>query len=187
MDAGWRSPARGTSRTTSSCGCGICGRRTSSTSSIDLPTYQGQLCSLAVSRERRLDRHRQRRRGGAAVADQQSDAGRDRDRPADAQRSGAGDSLRAGRQVADHRRRAAAAAKAPCGPGASTAATLRPTWCWPTTRRGVELFAITSDGRWLFTANEEPSLRVRDLDGARRRRNPARCSKAKRAPCRRWR
>jgi WD40 repeat protein len=29
--------------------------------------------------------------------------------------------------------------------------------------RGVELFAITSDGRWLFTANEEPSLRVRDL------------------------
>ena len=132
------------------------------TSFVDLPTYQGQLCSLAVSRD------------GDWIATGNEDGVVRLWRINNLSRAVTatdlrmhGDPVRAIRFAPDGKSLITAAgsesgkgtvrAWSLSGGDASTDVVLADN------SRGVELFAITSDGRWLFTANEEPSLRVRDL------------------------
>ena len=131
-------------------------------SCVDLLSYQGQLCSLAVSRDG--DRVATGNEDGFVRLWQLSN------------QTGAviatdlhlhGDPVRAIRFAPDGRSLITAAGRT------SGKGTVR-SWSLENTdaaadavladnSSGVELFAITSDGRWLFTADEEPALRVRDL------------------------
>jgi WD40 repeat protein len=129
---------------------------------VDLPTYQGQLCSLAVSRD------------GDWIATGNEDGAVRLWRISNLTRAVTATDLRM------HNDAVRAIRFAPDGKSLITAAgsdrgkgTVR---AWSLdggdasadvvladNSRGVELFALSSDGRWLFTANDEPSLRVRDL------------------------
>jgi hypothetical protein len=131
-------------------------------SCVDLPSYQGQLCSLAVSRDG--DRVATGNEDGFVRLWQLNN--------------------QTGAVIATdlhlHGQPVCAIRFAPDGRSLITAAgrtsgkgTVR-SWSLENTdaaadavladnSSGVELFALTSDGRWLFTADEEPSLRVRDL------------------------
>jgi WD40 repeat protein len=129
---------------------------------VDLPTYQGQLCSLAVSRD------------GEWIATGNDDGAVRLWRISKSTHAVTATDLRM------HSDPVRAIRFAPDGRSLITAAgnqsgkgTVR---AWgldgsdssgdvvlADNSRGVELFAITSDGRWLFTANDEPALRVRDL------------------------
>jgi WD40 repeat protein len=133
-------------------------------SAIDLPTYQGQLCSLAVSRD------------GDWIATGNEDGAVRLWRISNLTHAVTATDLRM------HSDPVRAIRFAPDGKSLITAAgsgsgggkgTVR---AWSLdggdasadvvladNSRGVEQFVMTSDGRWLFTANEEPSLRVRDL------------------------
>jgi WD40 repeat protein len=133
-------------------------------SAIDLPTYQGQLCSLAVSRD------------GDWIATGNEDGAVRLWRISKLTRAVTATDLRM------HNDPVRAIRFAPDGKSLVTAAgagdgkgkgTVR-AWSLDASdasadvvladnSRGVDLFAMTSDGRWLFTANDEPSLRVRDL------------------------
>ena len=147
---------------------------------VDLPTYQGQLCSLAVSRD------------GDWIATGNEDGAVRLWRISNLTRAVTATDLRM------HSDPVRAIRFAPDGKSLITAAgsgsgkgTVR---AWSLdggdasadvvladNSSGVELFAMTSDGRWLFTANEEPSLRVRDLTALdagrvrRRARGPNLC------------
>ena len=169
MAAGWRSRARATSRTKCSCGCGTCAPKTCSTRYVDLPTYQGQLCSLAVSRD------------GDWIATGNEDGAVRLWRISNLTRAVTATDLRM------HNDPVRTIRFAPDGKSLITAAgsgrgkgTVR-AWSLDGSDAsadvvladnsgGVELFVITSDGRWLFTANDEPSLRVRDLTALDARR-----------------
>jgi WD40 repeat protein len=129
---------------------------------VDLPTYQGQLCSLAVSRD------------GDWIATGNEDGAVRLWRINNLSHAVIATDLRM------HGDPVRAICFAPDGKSLITAAgngsgkgTVR---AWSLdgadasadvvladNSRGLELFAITSDGRWLFTASDEPSLRVRDL------------------------
>jgi WD40 repeat protein len=132
------------------------------TSFVDLPSYQGQLCSLAVSRY------------GDWVATGNEDG------TVRLWRLNAQTGAVTGTDLRMHNEPVRAIRFAPDGRSLITAAgrqsgkgTIR-AWSLESadttadavladSSNGVELFAMTSDGRWLFTANDEPSLRVRDL------------------------
>ena len=129
---------------------------------VDLPAYQGQLCSLAVSRD------------GDWIATGNEDGAVRLWRISNLTRAVTATDLRM------HNDPVRTIRFAPDGKSLITAAgsdrgkgTVR---AWSLdggdasadvvladNSGGVELFALTSDGRWLFTANDEPSLRVRDL------------------------
>ncbi len=129
---------------------------------VDLPTYQGQLCSLAVSRD------------GDWIATGNEDGAVRLWRISKLTRAVTATDLRM------HNEPVRAIRFAPDGKSLISAAgtgtgkgTVR---AWnlgsgnasadvvlADSSRAVALFALTTDGRWLFTANEEPSLRVRDL------------------------
>ena len=133
-------------------------------SAVDLPTYQGQLCSLAVSP------------GGNWIATGNEDGAvrlwrisnlthevtatdlRMHSDPVRAIRFAPdGKSLISAAGSGSGRGKGTVRAWSLEGGDASADVVLADN------SRGVEQFAMTSDGRWLFTANEEPSLRVRDL------------------------
>jgi WD40 repeat protein len=131
-------------------------------SCVDLPSYQGQLCSLAISRD------------GDWVATGNED-GIVRLWQLSSQTCAViatnlrlhGDPVRAIRFAPDGRSLITAAGRQG-GKGTVRAWSLDNTDATAdnvlvNNSSGVELLAITSDGRWLFTANGEPSLRVRDL------------------------
>ena len=129
---------------------------------IDLPTYQGQLCSLAVSCD------------GDWIATGNEDGAVRLWRVSNLTRTVTATDLRM------HNEPVRALRFAPDGKSLITAAgnsgrkgTVQ-SWSLASAdassdtvlakdSKGVEQFALTSDGRWLFTTSQEPSLRVRDL------------------------
>ena len=131
-------------------------------SGVDLPAYQGQLCSLAVSRD------------GDRVATGNDDGivrlwqlSHEKGAVIASDLRSHGDPVRAIRFAPDGRSLITAAGRA-TGKGTVRAWSLDDSdsnadAILADTSSSVELMAITSDGKWLFTANEEPALRVRDL------------------------
>lgn len=133
-------------------------------SAIDLPAYQGQLCSLAVSRN------------GDWIATGNEDGAVRLWRISNLTRAVTATDLRMHNEpvrairFAPDGRSLVTAAGAGDGKGKGTvrawsldASDASADMVLADNSRGVELFVMSSDGRWLFTANDEPSLRVRDL------------------------
>ena len=129
---------------------------------IDLPTYQGQLCSLAVSRE------------GDWIATGNEDGAVRLWRVSNLTRSVTATDLRMHNEPVRALRFAADGKSLITAAGSGGRKGTVRSWSLETAdasadavlasdAHGVELFAMTSDGRWLFTAGDEPSLRVRDL------------------------
>jgi WD40 repeat protein len=129
---------------------------------VDLPSYQGQFCSLAINREGdwvATGNHdgtvrlwRLNNTSGAVTATELRMHN---------------DPVRAIRFATDGRSLITAGGRR-SGKGTVQAWSLDGKDATADTvlaqnSRGVELFTMTSDGRWLFTANDEPSLQVRDL------------------------
>lgn len=133
-------------------------------SAVDLPAYRGELCALAVSRD------------GDWLATGNEDGAVRLWRISKLTRAVTATDLRMHNEPVRVIRFAAdgqsliTAAGAGGGKGKGTvrawsldASDASADMVLADNSRGVELFAISSDGRWLFTANDEPSLRVRDL------------------------
>ena len=131
-------------------------------SSIDLPTYQGQLCSLAVGRN------------GEWIATGNEDGSVRLWRISNLTHTVTATDLRmhnepvrAIRFAPDGKSLIAAAGRG-SGKGTVRAWGLNSSDAsidavLADSERGVELFTLSPDGRWLFTADQSPSLRVRDL------------------------
>jgi WD40 repeat protein len=131
-------------------------------SSIDLPTYQGQLCSLAVGRN------------GEWIATGNEDGAVRLWRISNLTHTVTATDLRmhnepvrAIRFAPDGKSLIAAAGRG-SGKGTVRAWGLHSSDAsidavLADSERGVELFTLSPDGRWLFTADQTPSLRVRDL------------------------
>lgn len=129
---------------------------------IDLPTYQGQLCSLAVSRD------------GDWIATGNEDGAVRLWRVSNLTRTVTATDLRMHNEPVRALRFAADGKSLITAAGSGGRRGTVQSWSLGATdasadtvlakdAKGVELFAMTSDGRWLFTTSPEPSLRVRDL------------------------
>jgi WD40 repeat protein len=129
---------------------------------IDLPTYQGQLCSLAVSRN------------GDWIATGNEDGAVRLWRISNLTRTVTATDLRMHKEpvralrFAPDGKSLITAAGSGGGKGAVQswsldAADASADAVLASDAKGVEQFAMTSDGRWLFTTSDEPALRVRDL------------------------
>lgn len=132
---------------------------------IDLPTYQGQLCSLAVSRD------------GDWIATGNEDGAVRLWRVSNLTRTVTATDLRMHNEPVRALRFAADGKSLITAAGSSGRRGTVQSWSLGAAdasadavlakdAKGVELFAMTSDGRWLFTTSPEPSLRVRDLTAA---------------------
>ncbi|MGD9636128.1 MAG: WD40 repeat domain-containing protein, partial [Pirellulales bacterium] len=129
---------------------------------IDLPTYQGQLCSLAVSRD------------GDWIATGNEDGAVRLWRISNLTRAVTATDLRMHNEPVRALRFAADGKSLITAAGSGERRGTVQSWSLGAAdassdvvlakdAKGVELFAMTSDGRWLFTSSPEPSLRVRDL------------------------
>jgi WD40 repeat protein len=134
-------------------------------SSIDLPTYQGQLCSLAVSRD------------GDWIATGNEDGAVRLWRVSNLTRTVTATDLRMHKEPVRALRFAADGKSLVTASGSGGGKGVVQSWRLGASQssadtvlakdaKGVDLFAMTSDGRWLFTTSQEPSLRVRDLTAA---------------------
>lgn len=132
---------------------------------IDLPIYQGQLCSLAVSRD------------GDWIATGNEDGAVRLWRVSNVTRTVTANDLRMHKEPVRALRFAADGKSLVTASGSSAGKGVVQSWrlgspdasadaVLAKDAKGVELFAMTSDGRWLFTSSAEPSLRVRDLTAA---------------------
>jgi len=132
---------------------------------IDLPAYQGQLCSLAVSRD------------GDWIATGNEDGAVRLWRVSNLTRTVTATDLRMHNEPVRALRFAADGKSLITAAGSVGRRGTVQSWSLGAAQgsadavlakdaKGVELFAMTSDGRWLFTTSPEPSLRVRDLTAA---------------------